>query len=526
MPSILIRFIKREILQKRNAWVLACGALAGLGASALLPSGIGLIILWGAMGVWLYYWRQLVSPVTSAIAAFTWGVGYYGVLLLWMWAIHPLAWMGFPDPLSILIAGAGWVLAVGCQALIVSMVFAATSALAKVLRHRYLAQHPVWLWVSTSLVLSLLWSYGVWWLNEQPLRMPWGFFSYAHADVMLIRLASAPLTFWGLEAVLMLMMLTVSYLAESLINNHRLSRPGLAVLVTLLMTVTSAARLHPAVVAEMRPLDEAPTRSVIPVLVQSNVTIETEHQPDFKSKHVYPPLLTQAMATLKPVDLPQALVIFPEGIETYSPQGNLTICGGSACPAALVTGGVIWRPEPVTGKLVVYNAILGYAAGQPKAVGAIDKRPLVAFGEKIPFVRRGWLTSVMKQFGIDYGESFTEGVSGQAPLSITVSPKHALRVGGLICFEALYPTIVRQYQQHGMDVLVTVGNLGWFHHHPMIEPQFIRFNQFRAAESARPLILLTNTGTSAVIDNKGAIRMQLPSGKRRVVRGPRLELLP
>ena len=526
MPSILIRFIKREILQKRNAWVLAYGAIAGLGASALLPSGVGLILLWGAMGVWLYHWRQLVSPVTSAMASFTWGVGYYGVLLLWMWAIHPLAWMGFPPSVSLLIAGAGWMVAVGCQTLIVSAIFALTTGLTNLLERRYFSQHPVWLWLSRSLMLALFWSYGVWWMNEQPLRMPWGFFTYAHADVMLIRLASAPLTFWGLEVVLMLMMLTVSYLAESLIHNHRLSRPGLAVLVTLLMVLTSAARLHPAVVAEMTPLDESPTRSVIPVLVQSNVTIETEHQPYFKPKHVYPPLLTQAMATLKPVDRPQALVVFPEGIEAYAPQGSVTICGTSDCPAAMVTGGIIWRPDPVTGKLVVYNAVLGYAKGKPKAVGAIDKRPLVAFGEKIPFVRRGWLTSVMKQFGIDYGESFTEGASGQAPLHIPVSSKHALRVGGLICFEALYPTIVRQYQQHGMDVLVTVGNLGWFHHHPMIEPQFIRFNQFRAAESATPLILVTNTGTSAVMDNKGAIRMQLPSGKRRVVRGPRLELIP
>ena len=522
MPSILIGFIKREILQKRNAWMWGYGLVAGLGASALLPNAMGLVLLWVAMGIWLYHWKQMSSPITAAVTSFCWGFGYYGVLLLWMWAIHPLAWMGFPDPVSIVIAGLGWWVAVTCQALIVSIVFAVTTALTNIIECRYLPNRPGLVWVIRSLILSLLWAYGVWWLNEQPLRMPWGFFSYAHADVILIRLASATLTLWGVEALLIVMMATLSYLAESLITTHRLSRTGLVVLVIALMGLTSAARLHPSVLAEAGPSGQH--RNVIPILVQSNVTIEAEHQPHFDAKHLYRPLLAQAVAKLKPNERDKALVVFPEGIELYAPLASMTLCGVHPCPVAVVAGGVVWRPQAHKDNLAVYNAILAYAKDKTNSVGAIDKRPLVAFGEKIPFVRRGWLSSVMKHFGIDYGASFTEGDTGQAPISIPMKGDAPLRVGGLICFEALYPTIVRQYQRRGVDVLVTVGNLGWFHHHPMIEPQFLRFNQFRAAESATPLILVTNTGTSAVIDERGAIRYQVASGQAQVARGPVLKL--
>jgi apolipoprotein N-acyltransferase len=366
-------------------------------------------------------------------------------------------------------------------------------------------------------MLTGAWTAGVWWLNEQPLRMPWGFFAYAHADVLMLRLASSTLTFWGVEALILLTMLTVSELAASLIMNKRMSRLALCVFIGVLMVLTSVTRMHPSLT-----LPEPYEEKLTPILVQGNVTIEAEHQPRFNVKTTYQPMLAEAAKHMSLKPHTHALAVFPEGIEVYSPQGSTTLCGKAPCPMPLVAGGVVWRPDPVSGQLAVYNAVLAYAQGHAKAAGAIDKRPLVAFGEKIPFVRRGWLSSLMKHWGIEYGESFSEGSSGQAPITIVLDKHHTLRVGGLICFEALYPTIVRQYQHHGANILVTVGNLGWFHHHPMIEPQFIRFNQWRAAESATPLVLVTNTGTSAVIDNQGTIRFRLPSGQRRIERGPTL----
>jgi len=78
------------------------------------------------------------------------------------------------------------------------------------------------------------------------------------------------------------------------------------------------------------------------------------------------------------------------------------------------------------------------------------------------------------------------------------------RVGSLVCFEAMYPELVRRFTDLGADVLVNVSNDVWFgagaaaaHH--------LDIASMRAIENRRWLLRATSTGYSAIVEPHGRI---------------------
>jgi apolipoprotein N-acyltransferase len=78
------------------------------------------------------------------------------------------------------------------------------------------------------------------------------------------------------------------------------------------------------------------------------------------------------------------------------------------------------------------------------------------------------------------------------------------RIGSLVCFEAMYPELVRRFTDLGADLLVNVSNDVWFgaaaaaRHH-------LDIASVRAIENRRYLLRATPTGYSAIIDPHGRI---------------------
>ncbi len=79
------------------------------------------------------------------------------------------------------------------------------------------------------------------------------------------------------------------------------------------------------------------------------------------------------------------------------------------------------------------------------------------------------------------------------------------RIGNLICYEIIFPGMVRKFVAKGADVLVTVTNDAWFGRWGAPEQHF-SMAVLRAVENRVPVIRAANTGISGFIDAKGMIK--------------------
>jgi apolipoprotein N-acyltransferase len=128
-----------------------------------------------------------------------------------------------------------------------------------------------------------------------------------------------------------------------------------------------------------------------------------------------------------------------------------------------------------------------------------DKIHLVPFGEYVPF--RSWLSfagGLTKEVG-----DFSRGVSRQ-PLQAGDE-----KLGVFICYESIFPDEVRQFANHGAQVLVNISNDGWYGDSGAYA-QHLKQARMRAIENSRWLLRSTNTGVTAAIDPFGRLAQSLP----------------
>lgn len=152
--------------------------------------------------------------------------------------------------------------------------------------------------------------------------------------------------------------------------------------------------------------------------------------------------------------------------------------------------------EPAAGAGGYNAAVLVNEKGLPAA--QYDKIRLMPFGEYVPLPR--WLPGAGMLGGVvgDFtpGERYTLIPLG----SVEGSP----RAGTFICLESAYPDITRRLTQEGADVLIEMTNDA-YQGDTSIMRQHLSNAVFRAVETGRPLLRVTNTGISARIDERGAV---------------------
>jgi apolipoprotein N-acyltransferase len=124
------------------------------------------------------------------------------------------------------------------------------------------------------------------------------------------------------------------------------------------------------------------------------------------------------------------------------------------------------------------------------------KMRLVPFGEYVPLqwlLRAGGIEKLVEEVG-----EFTPGISPE------LGPVDGHLLGAFICYEAIYPDLVRQFTARGADLLVNVTNDGWYGR-SSAPYQHLAMARFRAVESGRYLVRAANTGITAVVDPRGRV---------------------
>ena len=235
-------------------------------------------------------------------------------------------------------------------------------------------------------------------------------------------------------------------------------------------------------------------------IVQANIPQELKWQREY-----YQPTLELYQAMTDPL-MGKDLVLWPESaIPNYFQRAQDFL--GPVADEAAETGsavvlGIPWRPD---GSRAYFNSIVALGEGS----GVYHKQRLVPFGEYVPL--ESWLRGLIEFFDLPMS-GFSSGGQNQAPLIA-----HDFRLSPFICYEIVYPDLVRDYARQA-DLMLTISNDSWFG--SSIGPlQHLQMARMRALENGRYLVRGTNNGVSAIIDEQGRVVEQTPQFQRTALEG-------
>jgi apolipoprotein N-acyltransferase len=148
----------------------------------------------------------------------------------------------------------------------------------------------------------------------------------------------------------------------------------------------------------------------------------------------------------------------------------------------------------------VYNSVILFKSGEFEKY---DKVHLTPFGEYVLFRK---LLFFVRRIVDEIGD-FSFGKS------IHNIHLHGHAIATPICYEIIFPELVRNFIDRGGELIITISNDSWFGN-TSAPPQHLAMATFRAVENRRYILRSTTNGISAVITPAGKIEYQSPYNRK------------
>jgi apolipoprotein N-acyltransferase len=340
------------------------------------------------------------------------------------------------------------------------------------------------------------------WLRGHVLTgFPWNEFGYALANTAWIGQSASLI---GVEGLTILAI--AIFAAPAALNDDTGTwrwRPSLIALAVLgLMAAFGAARLY----ISPTEFTDTTVRIMQPNIAQDD-KFRASAKPEIMARYLsLSQQRTSNTGTLEAADI----LVWPESAFPFllakTPDALAQIGALLDTGKVLLTGAARAGESSGPGRPPVFNSI--HALGDDGSIlQSYDKVHLVPGGEFLPF--QGALESI----GLRQLTRLPGGfAAGDAPHNITLPS--GLKLGPLICYEAIFPTGV--YDDERPDALLNVTNDGWFGDTPGPHQHFAQA-RVRALEQGLPLVRAANTGISGVVDPLGRTLVALPLGGEGVL---------
>ena len=140
--------------------------------------------------------------------------------------------------------------------------------------------------------------------------------------------------------------------------------------------------------------------------------------------------------------------------------------------------------------------------------GVYRKMHLVPFGEYVPMKR-------LLFFAAPLVEAVSDFSAGE---SAVLMPIDGHPISTAICYEIVYPDLVRQFVAAGSELLTTITNDAWFGETAAPYQHFAQASM-RAIENGRYLVRAANTGISGIVDPYGRVIVESRLFEPAVVAG-------
>ncbi|MFT4926500.1 MAG: apolipoprotein N-acyltransferase [Phenylobacterium sp.] len=417
---------------------------------------------------------------TAAISGFLYGLGWFGAGISWV-HVSIDQYGGLPLPASL-----------GLMAILVS----------------YLALFPALccgLLVKFSPHSRHWWfAFPIFWLLSEWLRsclltgFPWLSIGYSQFESPLAALApvigEVGITF----IVCIIAVLTTQLLQKKSVKS------SMAALITLAIVTVA---LHWVEWVE----HTGESKSI--ALVQGNIQQEMRWTPE----NDWSTLLKYRDLTRTHYDVD--LIVWPEAaipsLEPHSTDDLINLDSAVALNSTALISGILDYNFQTRD---IYNSLIVLGLKEPTDtrgqyyyphVNRYNKHHLLPIGEFVPF--EDFLRPLAPIFDLPMS-SFSRGEARQTNLRA-----NGMNVVPAICYEIIFPRLLRQNITDTSDFILTVSNDAWFGTSagPL---QHLQIAQMRALEFGRPVLRATNNGVTAVTDEKGNITNQLPQFVAGVLR--------
>jgi apolipoprotein N-acyltransferase len=235
-------------------------------------------------------------------------------------------------------------------------------------------------------------------------------------------------------------------------------------------------------------------------IVQASISQDVKWTPELLRRHFAAHLeLSRRAAERGPLDLivwPEASV--PVSLEGQAEYGDAVRALADETGALVVVGGIGVDWGPGGDDYRIHNSAFAVAP-QRGVVDRYDKSHLVPFGEYVPALLRPIATAIA---GGVAGIGETTPGDGARVLRTGGTPDPDL--AALICYEAIYPGLVRQAARGGASVLLNLTNDAWYGR-TSAPHQFLAIAALRSVEHGVPMLRAANTGVSAIVGAGGAV---------------------
>ncbi len=332
---------------------------------------------------------------------------------------------------------------------------------------------------------------------------PWDLLGYTQIDnIPLTRIA----TVTGVYGISFVVALVNSVFAFAILN-YRTQGKRL-----LFLAFAAAASLQMGVL--MKPAAELPAR--LALLLQENLPVDSY---EWSAQYYDQTIATLVQLSSSPGRLSghasgeAPLIVWPESPAPFysvDPKFHHWMMAlAETTHSYLIVGSLGVNPARTTEQHAeVFNSAV-LVAPDGEMAARYDKIHLVPFGEFIPYKSL-----------LAFAETLTRGVSDFARGSErTVFPLGAHNAGTFICYESIFPDEIRQFTQHGAELLVNISNDGWFGNSGA-PGQHFNMARMRAIENGRWLLRSTNTGITASVDPYGRVVRRAPRNVRTAFIAP------
>ena len=255
---------------------------------------------------------------------------------------------------------------------------------------------------------------------------------------------------------------------------------------------------------ELREAQSLPPASSLNLcLVQGGISQDLKWDPALAPRH----LETYLRLTRGALPTHPDLVLWPESAVPYyvEEREDVRTKIGDLCAEGrthlLFGGDAREKADGSSARWRYFNRAYLFDAGGGMA-GHYDKVHLVPFGEYVPL--RKFLPFVRRM--VPWEDDFSAGAD--LPL-LPIAPGKSMAV--LICYEDIFPGLVREFCRKGPALLANVTNDAWYGR-TSAPFQHAYAALFRAVENRVYLARSTNTGYSCLVDPQGRIVSEVRGG--------------
>ena len=321
---------------------------------------------------------------------------------------------------------------------------------------------------------------------------PWELLGYSQYKVLPVIQIAQFTGVYGVSFLVMLLNATIAMLFMALRNNTGWRAPIFALLMAYFSLISTVGYGWWSI-SRQQSLEQSNTAVKVGV-VQGSM----EQGMKWSESVLQRTVDTYRKLTLSILPQNPELIVFPETAMTFYlkssiyEQFNEQVHGLTAeAGVPLLTGALGFR----AGRREVYNSAFLLVPEQG-IVDAYSKMHLVPFGEYLP------LPSLFSFLG-----SLTGAIGSLTPgEKLTVMPVTGsdMQIGTVICYESIFPDLVRRFSLNGANVLVVMTNDAWFGT-SSAPSQHFSMAVLRAVENGMPVIRAANTGISGFISATGKV---------------------